>query len=149
MDKVIGSDMIGIFRPKSNAGSVIQPKSASFRLFGWNLQPFPSPDALNTLVIDMPARCPKEGSNTTVAITAILPGEFNNIRGQSFFIGSTMRDLPLCGTMLSQNPTGAAFRYAKRLSDLINTFATTGRAQKFPLAASLRICLSNVRSETA
>lgn len=51
--------------------------------------------------------------------------------------------------MLAQNPTGPTFRDAQIFADQIDAGTTAGGAQKFPRAASVRISLSGVRSETA
>jgi hypothetical protein len=47
--------MIGVFGPKPDARSVIQPEPPSLRLLLGNLQPLPPPDALDTLGIHRPA----------------------------------------------------------------------------------------------
>ena len=49
--------------------------------------------------------------------------------------------------MLIQHPKGASFRYAQPSSDTLGNPTTRG-AQKFPSAASVRISLSNVKSDT-
>jgi len=51
--------------------------------------------------------------------------------------------------MLAQYPTRPTFRDAQIFADKLDTGTTAGGAQKFPLAASVRISLSNVRSDTA
>ena len=41
--------MIGPARPQTDAGSVVEPQPAPFRLLLWDLQPLPPPDALDPL----------------------------------------------------------------------------------------------------
>ena len=48
-DEVIGPDVIGPARPQTDAGSVVEPQPAPFRLLLWDLQPLPPPDALDPL----------------------------------------------------------------------------------------------------
>ena len=40
-DEVIGPDVIGPARPQTDAGSVVEPQPAPFRLLLWDLQPLP------------------------------------------------------------------------------------------------------------
>jgi hypothetical protein len=56
LDKVVGPDVIAVLRPQPDARSVGQPEPASFGLFIGDLQPLASPDALDPLVVDYPAR---------------------------------------------------------------------------------------------
>ena len=55
LDEVVGPDVVGIFRPKSDAGSIVQPQPASLRLPGRDLQPFLAPDPLDALDVHSPA----------------------------------------------------------------------------------------------
>ena len=75
--------------------------------------------------------------------------QLDDVVGQTFLVGSTLRNLALCGAMLAQGAAGAALGYAERLPYVVDAFAATRRAQKFPRAASARINLSSVKSETA
>ena len=59
LDKVIGPDVIAVLRPQPDARSVGQPEPGSFGLFIGDLQPLASPDALDPLVVDYPARLPQ------------------------------------------------------------------------------------------
>ena len=56
LDKIVGPDVIAVLRPQPDARSVGQPEPASFGLFIGDLQPLASPDALDPLVVDYPAR---------------------------------------------------------------------------------------------
>ncbi len=38
-DEVIGPDMVGPLRPQTDAGTVVEPQTPAFRLFGRDLQP--------------------------------------------------------------------------------------------------------------
>jgi hypothetical protein len=58
----------------------------------------------------------------------ILVGQFDDIIGQPFFIGSALRHVALCGSVLSERAAGAAFRYAKLPPHMLDALATTRRA---------------------
>src|ERR1700675_3926813 len=51
LDKVVGPDVMAIFRPQPDARSVMQPQTTAFGLLLGNLQPLAPPDALNPLGI--------------------------------------------------------------------------------------------------
>jgi hypothetical protein len=59
LDEVVGPDMIALLRAQPNAGSVGQPESAARGLLKWDLQPLASPDTLDPLVVNYPARLPQ------------------------------------------------------------------------------------------
>ena len=90
----------------------------------------------------------KAGDNP-ISVAPVLTSQDDDVLGQLLFVGSTLRNLALRGSVLTENAAGPALRYAQTLPHLVNALAATRRAQKFPLAASARIILSSVRSETA
>jgi hypothetical protein len=51
--------------------------------------------------------------------------------------------------MLTENPAGKALRNGELHHDVVDAATATGRAQRFPEAASFRISFSSVRSDTA
>ena len=59
LDKVVGPDMIALLRAQPNARSVGQPESTALGLLRWDLQPLASPDTLDPLVVNYPARLPQ------------------------------------------------------------------------------------------
>ena len=84
-----------------------------------------------------------------IAIATILPGQLDHVGHQSVFIRATNWHLTLRGSVLPETAASAAFRDVQFGTNAINTGTTTSGAQKFPFAASAKISLSNVRSETA
>ena len=141
--------MVRPLRSEPDAGAIVQPEPAPFLLLRWDLQPFALPDALDPFVVHVPARLVQQRRHRPVAVTAILRRQLDDVRRQRVFIGPSARDLPLCRAVLTERATGAALRYAKRLSHAIDALPAARRAQKFPRAASVRMSLSSVRSETA
>lgn len=135
---------------QSDARSVREPEPAPLRLFGWNFKPLASPDPLDPLVVDHPAGGRSQKlRDLPAAVAAILASEFDNVGGQSFFVISPRRRPPLRRTVLSEYPANPALGQLQLRSDVINAGAAARGAQKFPFAASARIILSSVRSETA
>jgi len=59
------------------------------------------------------------------------------------------RDPALGGAMLAKHAANPTLRHLQLRAHVIDAGAPTRRAQKFPFAASARIILSSVRSETA
>ena len=141
--------MVRPLRSKTDTGTVIKPETATFALLGWNLKPFTFPDALNPLVVHMPTRLIEQRRNRPIAIAAILLCQLDDISRQAILISLTMGSLPLRRSILTECAAGSPFGYAKGLTDVVDASATARRAQKFPRAASVRIILSSVRSDTA
>ena len=56
--EIIGPDVVAMSRPQPDARTIVEPQSSSLGLFLWDLQPFPSPDPLHLLVVDLPALTP-------------------------------------------------------------------------------------------
>ena len=79
----------------------------------------------------------------------VLIGQFNDAVGQMLLVSPPLRHLALRGSMLPKRTAGAALRHAQLLPHMVDALAATRRAQKFPFAASVRINLSSVRSDTA
>jgi hypothetical protein len=74
-NKVVRPDVVGGLGPKTDAGSVIEPKTSTFGLFGRCFKPLTSPDPGYPLVIDDPGRrAPKQFSNLSISVAAILTG---------------------------------------------------------------------------
>ena len=96
-----------------------------FLLLVWNFQPFTSPDPLHALVVHTPARIVEQTRDHTIAITAILVGQFYDIIGQPLFISTALRNFALRGAMLTKCAAGAALRHAQLLPHMLDAFAAT------------------------
>jgi hypothetical protein len=150
LDKVVAPDVVRPFCSQSDAGSVVEPEAALLRLLTRHFQPLQSPDPLDSLVVDDPASCrAQELCDLPIAVAAILAGESDDIGREPFLIVSTLRNTPLRRTMLSEHPADPPLGQPQGGSNMLDAGTATGGAQKFPEAASFRICLSNVRSATA
>jgi hypothetical protein len=125
LDEVVGPDMITLLRAQPNARSVGQPESAALGLLSWDLQPLASPDTLDPLVVDYPARLPQQFGDLAIAVAAVLPGKLNNIGRETLLVVTTTRDLALCRAMLPERRTGATLGDMQLRSDLLNTGAAT------------------------
>ena len=121
--------MIAVLGPEADAGAVVEPQATALRLPGWDLQPLASPDPLDPLVVDQPARPTQQLGNLAIAIPAILPGQLNEISGQPLLIVTAMRDLALCRAMLAERRTGAALGNAQLSSNMLDAGAATRGAQ--------------------
>ena len=149
LDEVVGPDVVRALRPEPNARPVIQPKPSFLSLLLWHFQPFTSPNALDPLVVHTPACVVQQTRHHAISIAAIFVGQLDDIVGKTLFVGAALRDLALRGSVLAKCTAGAALGYAKLLAHVVDAFAAARRAQKFPRAASVRMSLSSVRSDTA
>ena len=150
LDEVITPHMVGMLGPQAHAGAVGKPQAATLRLFGRHLDPLTPPDALDPLVVDHPA-----GLNTqqlgdlAIAVATVVPSQRDEVFGQAGLVLATLRRLALRRTVLSECLAGTALRDAQFVSDMLDAETAACGAQKFPRAASCRITLSRVRSDTA
>jgi hypothetical protein len=60
-----------------------------------DLQPLASPDALDPLVIDDPARLAEQPCNLAIAVAAVSLGRLDNIGRQALLVFTAARDLAL------------------------------------------------------
>ena len=97
----------------------------------------------------MPAAVVQHPGDHAISVAPELSRQRDDVIGQPFFIRQTDGHLTLRRAMLTQCAAGPALRYAKGLPHMVDTSTAAGGAQKFPRAASVRIILSSVRSETA
>ena len=124
LDKVVGLDVIAVLRPP-DARSVGQPEPASFGLFIGDLQPLASPDALDPLVVDYPARLAQQPCDLAIAVAAVLLGKFDNIGRQTLLVLTAARDLALRRAMLPERRTGATLGDMQLRSHLLNAGTAT------------------------
>ena len=106
-----------------DAGAVVQPQTAPFGLLPGHFQPLAPPQALDPLVVDLPAGVTQRGRDAAIAVTAILAGQLNHVRDQAILVGTAVRDAALGRAMLPQHPAGAAFRDPEPVADMINALA--------------------------
>ena len=149
MHEVVGPDVVRPLGTQPDAGAVVQPEPTPLRLFAGHLQPLASPQALDPLVVDLPAGVPQQGRNPPIAVTTVPAGQFDHVRDQAVLVVTAARGTTLGRAMLTQHPAGTAPRGPEPVTNMVDALATTRGAQKFPCAASFRTCLSSVRSRSA
>jgi hypothetical protein len=125
LDKIVGPDVITVLRPQPDARSVGQPEPASFGLFIGDLQPLASPDALDPLVVDYPARLAQQPCDLAIAVAAVLLGKLDNIGRQTLLVLTAARELALRRAMLSERRAGATLGDMQLRSHLLNAGTAT------------------------
>src|SRR5258708_11767119 len=125
LDKVVGPDVIAVLRPQPDARSVGQPEPASFGLLIGDLQPLASPDALDPLIVDYPARLAQQPCDLAIAVAAVLLSKLDNIGRQTLLVLTAARDLALRRAMLSERRAGAALGHMQLRSHLLNAGTAT------------------------
>src|SRR5690606_22044433 len=111
--------------------------------------PLAAPDTLDPLAVHMPPRIAQQRRHPAIAITAILPGQRDDILGQSCFVIRPAGRLALRRSVLSEHAAEPPLGHRHHRPDVVDTAPAARGAQKFPRAASCRISLSSVRSEIA
>jgi hypothetical protein len=90
-----------------------------------DLEPLASPDTLDPLVVDDPARLAQERGDLAIAIAAVLPGKLDYIGGETPLVVTPARDLALRRAMLPERRTGATLGNMQLRSDLLNAGTAT------------------------
>jgi len=111
-NKVVRPDVVGVLRPKTDAGSVIEPKTSTFGLFGRHFKPLTSPDPGYPLSVHPPACVSQHRRNPAIAIATVLDSQRPDISGQSRLIIGSGWLLTLRGAMLAENSASKALRDA-------------------------------------
>ena len=142
--------MVGSLWSESDERTITQTESASLRLFHRYPEPFSSPYAFHSLVVHLPPEFFEQRSDPPIPVSPEPGREVDDVGPQSFLIVPDSWSMSLSGSRLSESTPGPSFRDFRMNSlNALYALAATRRAQKFPSAASLRISLSRVRSETA
>src|SRR5262249_12902897 len=101
--------------------------------------PLASPDALDPLDVDYPARLAQQRCDLAIAVAAVLLGKLDNIGRQTLLVLTAARDLALRRAMLPERRAGATLGDMQLRSHLLNAGTATRGAKKFPRAASCRM----------
>ena len=141
--------MVPALRAMAHARSVIQPQATPFRLFLRYFQPLATPDALHTLVIDVPALMTKQRGDAPIAVTAILAGKIDNGLRQGIFVIAHDQRAALRRSRLSQRPASSPLRDSQLLLNMANRLPASCGAEYSPFSAYSRIALSNACSATS
>jgi len=108
LNEVIRPDMTLVRRPEPDARSIIQPQPAALWLFHWDFEPFTAPDAIDTLLIHMPAVSPKQFRDPAIAISAELSGEPDDRFCQRGLVTTRCPRLALRRAMLTDHAASPA-----------------------------------------
>src|SRR3954468_5839 len=149
LDEVVGPDVVRALGSEPDAGSVRQPEPPALGLLPRDLKPFPPPEPLDTLAVDPPTGLAQQRRDPAIAVAAVPSGERDDVGGQRHLVVGRARRLALRGAVLAENPAGSSLGHAELGDNMLHAGAAASRAQKFPRAASARIILSSVRSDTA
>ena len=76
--EVVAPRMVPALRPEPNAGSIVEPQTPPRRLLLRNLQPFATPDALDSILANMPVRPLQQSRDASVTVPSVLAGRFND-----------------------------------------------------------------------
>ena len=125
LNKVVRPDVVGVLGPKTDAGSVIEPKTTAFRLFGRYFKPLTPPDPGYPLSVYPPARVSQHRCNPAIAIATVLDSQSRDISGQCRLIIGSDWLLALRGAMLAKNPASKPLRDAMPGNHMLHARAAT------------------------
>ena len=124
-NKVVRPDVVGVLRPKTDAGSVIEPKTSTFGVFGRYFKPLTPPDPGYPLSVHPPARVSQHRRDTTIAIATVLDSQSRDISGQCRLIIGSDWLLALRGAMLAKNSASKPLRDAMPGNHVLHTGTAT------------------------
>jgi hypothetical protein len=125
LNKVVRPDVVGVLRPKTDAGSVIEPKTSTFGVFGRYFKPLTPPDPGYPLSVHPPARVSQHRCNPAIAIATVLDSQSRDISGQCRLIIGSDWLLALRGAMLAKNPASKPLRDAMPGNHVLHTGTAT------------------------
>ena len=124
-NKVVRPDVVGIFRTKTHAGSVIEPKTSTFGVFGRYFKPLTPPDPGYPLSVHPPACVSQHRRNPAIAIATVLDSQRRDISGQRRLIIGSDWLLTLRGAMLAKNSASKPLRDAMPGNHVLHTGTAT------------------------
>ena len=125
LNKVVRPDVVGVLRPKTDAGSVIEPKTSTFGVFGRYFKPLTPPDPGYPLSVYPPARVSQHRCNPAIAIATVLDSQSRDISGQCRLIIGSDWLLALRGAMLAKNPASKPLRDSMPGNHILHARAAT------------------------
>ena len=130
MHEVVGPDVVRPLGTQADAGAVVQPEPTPLRLFAGHLQPLASPQALDPLVVDLPAGVPQQGRNPPIAVTTVPAGQLDHVRDQAVLVVTAARGTTLGRAMLTQHPAGAALRGPELVTNMVDALPSARRRRR-------------------
>ena len=124
-NKVVRPDVVGVLGPKTDAGSVIEPKTSTFGVFGRYFKPLTPPDPGYPLSVHPPARVSQHRRNPAIAIATVLDSQSRDISGQCRLIIGSDWLLALRGAMLAKNSASKPLRDAMPGNHVLHTGTAT------------------------
>ena len=124
-NKVVRPDVVGVLRPKTDAGSVIEPKTSTFGVFGRYFKPLTPPDPGYPLSVHPPARVSQHRRNPAIAIATVLDSQSRDISGPCRLIIGSDWLLALRGAMLAKNSASKPLRDAMPGNHVLHTGTAT------------------------
>ncbi len=124
-NKVVKPDVVGVLRPKTDAGSVIDPKTSAFGLFGRYFKSLTLPDSRYSLGVHPPALVPQHRRDPAIAIATVLDSKSRDISGQCRLIIGSGWLLTLRGAGLAENSASKPLRDAMPRNHMLHARAAT------------------------
>jgi hypothetical protein len=120
--------VVGIFRPKPHARSIIKPKPSSLGLFFWNLKTFLSPDPIHSILTNLESINIQKPCHLTITISSKKFGKINHPFSKLLFKWISFIFISLSASIKANNFTGPTFGNVEHFNDMVNGFFLTGRA---------------------
>ena len=120
LDKIVGPDVVAVFRPQANARSVGEPQAPVLGLSGGDLQTLAPPQALDPFVVELPSRSAQELRDLAIAVAAVLPRQSDHVGSQPLLVFRAPRHLALRRAMLPERRTGATLGHLQHRPNMVD-----------------------------
>src|SRR5579859_2883596 len=125
--EVVAPHMVLALRPKPNARSIVEPQPSTRLLLLRNRQPFATPDALDSILANMPVRSPQQRRDAPVTVASVLTGQLNDGLRESILVFALCRLIPLRAAWLVHQLARTSFTHPM-LARMCNRTAPSLRA---------------------
>lgn len=101
-DEVIAPHMARMCWPEPRARAVVEPQPSSWLLPLRELQPFATPDPLDSVLVHLPACTLQQRCDPAISVASILTGKCNDGLSQAIFVFAPCRPVALRASGLPQ-----------------------------------------------
>ena len=131
--------MVGPLRPEPHTRAIIEPEPGLLALFGWDFQPFTLPDALDPLVVHVPARLVEQPRHYAIAIASIAAID------EDFLSTVVKHRVVEIGKLLEPRYNGEAGQWVSKFRDVLADGLTMERVEA--AGFTVDICRMLIKAE--
>ena len=110
--EIVAPHMVPMLRAQPDTTAIVQPQSPARLLTSGNLQPFPPPDALHSILAHLPPSQLQQGGDPAISKAAVLAREREDRLRQPILVFRLRGLVTLCRPPLPHQPAGMPFTHS-------------------------------------